>query len=161
MGKGGEHSLGQDFGVRYASAAVIGGHPLAGSRAPHAWVSVDGCSVSTLDLFGDHLTVLTGAYADPGPAAPHVRHLRLGVDFGDPDGDFAAAYALGPGDAVLVRPDGYVAWGGPVAGITPAIAELTEGIRRTLTGRPGRVGRLDLEGAEPFLYLVHETFQSE
>ena len=91
---------------------MLEGHPLAGSRAPHAWVVVDGRSVSTLDLFGDHLTVLTGAYADPGPVAPHVRSLALGRDFGDPDGEFAAAYALGPDDAVLVRPDGYVAWAG-------------------------------------------------
>ena len=125
MGKGGEHGLDQDFGVRYVSGAVLEGHPLAGSRAPHAWVVVDGRSVSTLDLFGDHLTVLTGAYTDPGPVAPHVRSLALGRDLGDPDGEFAAAYALGPDDAVLVRPDGYVAWGGPASGVDLAIAELT------------------------------------
>ena len=65
MGSDGEHALGQDFGVRYDSGAVLGGHALAGRRAPHAWVSVDGRSVSTLDLFGDRLTVLTGADAEP------------------------------------------------------------------------------------------------
>jgi hypothetical protein len=53
-----------------------------------------------------------------------VRWLTLGRDFGDPDGQFAAAYALGPEDAVLVRPDGYVAWGGPAVGIGPVIAAL-------------------------------------
>jgi putative polyketide hydroxylase len=125
MGKGAERAIGQDFGVRYVSGAVIEGHPLVGHRAPHAWVGVDGRSVSTLDLFGDQLTVLTGAYADPGPVGPHVRCLRLGQDFGDPNGNFAAAYGLGPEDAVLVRPDGYVAWGGPVGGVSSAIAELT------------------------------------
>ena len=125
MTKGGEHSIGQDFGVEYASDAVIAGHPLAGTRAPHAWVRVDGRSVSTLDLFGDHLTVLAGAYADLDPAAAHVRWLSLGRDFGDPDGRIAAAYALGPEDAMLVRPDGFVAWGGPVEEVGPAIARLT------------------------------------
>ena len=125
MGKGEEHSLDQDFGVEYASGAVSEGHVLAGRRAPHAWVNLEGRLVSTLDLFGDQLTVLTGAYADPGFAAPHVRCLRLGVDFADPTGEFAAAYGLGSGEAVLVRPDGYVAWAGPVASVRAAIAELT------------------------------------
>jgi hypothetical protein len=125
MEKGSEHSIGQDFGVKYASGAVIDGHPLAGTRAPHAWVRVDGRSVSTLDLFGDHLTVLAAAYADPDPGLPHVRWLTLGRDFGDPDGQFAAAYALGPEEAVLVRPDGYLAWGGPAVGIGQVIAALT------------------------------------
>ena len=30
--------LAHDFGVSYASGAVVGGTPLAGRRAPHAWV---------------------------------------------------------------------------------------------------------------------------
>ena len=36
-----------------------------GRRTPGS--AVDGRTVSTLDLFGDRLTVLTGAYADPDP----------------------------------------------------------------------------------------------
>ena len=52
--------------MRYDSGAVLGGHDLAGRRAPHAWVNVDGRTVSTLDLVGDRLTVLTGPAVDPG-----------------------------------------------------------------------------------------------
>ena len=49
----------------------------------------------------------------------------MGRDFLDPDGGFAAAYALGAEDAVLVRPDGYVAWAGPVVELDEAVAAVT------------------------------------
>ena len=51
--------LAHDFGVRYLSSAVVGGR-LAGRRAPHAWVAVQDRQISTLDLFADRLTLLTG-----------------------------------------------------------------------------------------------------
>ena len=38
--------------------------------------------------------------------------LVLDRDFTDPNGEFARPYALGPEDAELVRPDGYVYVGG-------------------------------------------------
>ncbi len=119
-----EEALRQDFGVCYASGAVVVGHHLAGRRAPHAWVRLGDRSASTLDLFGDHLTVLLGRAADPVPDRPHTRVLRLGQDFTDPDGTFAAAYALGSKEAVLVRPDGYVGWGGLAGGVVEAASVL-------------------------------------
>ena len=65
-GEGQRARINQDLGSRTPGCGVEG-HPLAGSRAPHALGLLDGRSVSTLDLFGDHLAVLTGAYADPEP----------------------------------------------------------------------------------------------
>ena len=124
-----EHALAQDFGVRYVSGAVLGDHVLTGLRAPHAWVSVERRSVSTLDLVGDRLTVLTGSGFDPGSALPHLTVLTLGRDFLDPDGEFAAAYALGADEAVLVRPDGFVAWAGPVAQVTEAAQTMVGRVR--------------------------------
>ena len=53
-------ALAQDFGVVYQSAAMLGPGPLVGHRAPHAWITVDGRSASSLDLFDGRLTVLTG-----------------------------------------------------------------------------------------------------
>ena len=102
--------------MRYQSGTVLGGG-LAGRRAPHAWVRVGGRTVSTLDLFGDWLTLLTGPAAerwraqaaDLATSGPAVT-LTLGRELLDPTGEFAAAYGLGPDDAILVRPDGYVAW---------------------------------------------------
>ena len=37
--------------------------------------------------------------------------FSLGVELGDPTGELVARYGLGDRGAVLVRPDGYVAWG--------------------------------------------------
>jgi putative polyketide hydroxylase len=125
MGADGAHAMVQDFGVRYASGAVLAGHHLAGLRAPHAWVELDGRTVSTLDLFGDRLTVLTGGETIPAPSGVRVSVLALGRDFTDPSGGFAAAYQLGSGDAVLVRPDGQVAWGGPLADLDGAVGAVT------------------------------------
>lgn len=51
--------------------------------------------------------------------------MRLGRELSDPEGVFAAAYGLDYSTAVLVRPDGYVAWSGPIAGISAAIRQLT------------------------------------
>jgi 2-polyprenyl-6-methoxyphenol hydroxylase-like FAD-dependent oxidoreductase len=125
VGADGAHAVIQDFGVRYDSPAVLAGHALAGLRAPHAWVEVDGRSVSTLDLFGDRLTVLTGGKVLPVPSGVPMTVLALGPDFTDPTGAFAAAYGLGSADAVLVRPDGYVVWGGPLTGLDEAAAAVT------------------------------------
>jgi putative polyketide hydroxylase len=75
-----------------------------GTRAPHIWI---GERVSTLDLFGKNFVLLAGpegaawsSYA--GKCEFH--HIE--------DPAFAAAYGIGPEGAVLVRPDGYVAWRG-------------------------------------------------
>jgi len=114
---------------RLTQAAEGTGHTgtegLVGGRAPHAWVAVDGRTVSTLDLFGDWFTVLTGSTAPAVPVLPHVVSLRLGHELTDPDQTFAAAYGLAGDDAMIVRPDGYVAWRGPAAEARAAIGQLT------------------------------------
>jgi 2-polyprenyl-6-methoxyphenol hydroxylase-like FAD-dependent oxidoreductase len=110
--------LAQDFGVTYTSSAIIGGSRLAGRRAPHAWIVVQDRRISTLDLFGDRLTLLTGpdgerwrseAAAVAANGVPIVSY-SVAREFADPDGAFAEAYGVGREGAVLVRPDGYVAW---------------------------------------------------
>jgi putative polyketide hydroxylase len=125
QGEGVDSALAQDFGVRYASSAILGNAGLVGGRAPHAWVAVDGRTVSTLDLFGDWFTVLAGSTARAVPILPHVVTLRMGQELTDLDGTFAAAYRLAGEDAIIVRPDGYVAWRGPAAEVSWAIGQLT------------------------------------
>ncbi|HSU36616.1 MAG TPA: FAD-dependent oxidoreductase [Propionibacteriaceae bacterium] len=125
QGEGVDSALAQDFGVRYASSAILGASGLVGGRAPHAWVAVNGRTVSTLDLFGDRFTVLAGSTAPVVPVLPHVVTLRVGYELTDPDGAFAAAYGLAGDDAIIVRPDGYVAWSGRAAEVSPAIGQLT------------------------------------
>ena len=124
-----------DFGVVYPvpgagtppvpESALPGAVP--GARAPHAWVERAGRRVSMLDLYGDRLTLVTGP---SGAAWRHaadeladhgfpVAAVTLGLDLGDPTGTAARAYDLGPGSAVLVRPDGHIAWR---ADAPPAVA---------------------------------------
>jgi hypothetical protein len=85
-----------------------------GERAPHAWVRHGGRHCSTLDLFDGTLTLLTGtdgrlwAHAARAVTGVPFRMLVAGRDVRGPA--LASRYALGPGAAVLVRPDGRVAW---------------------------------------------------
>jgi 2-polyprenyl-6-methoxyphenol hydroxylase-like FAD-dependent oxidoreductase len=118
-----------DLGARVRSRAVIAedgadesvyvdpresrGRP--GTRAPHLWVQRDGQRVSTLDLAGDRFVLFAGPQADAwSEAAPgtEVEVHRVGAPGGlaDPEGAFLDAYGITPTGAVLVRPDGVVAW---------------------------------------------------
>ena len=93
-----------------------------GSRAPHLWIERHGPSttlgagqrVSTLDLFGRGFALLTtaggAAWVDASRAA--ARQFN-GLDFDAHvirSDEFAAAYGIGDNGAVLVRPDGFIAW---------------------------------------------------
>jgi putative polyketide hydroxylase len=83
-----------------------------GHRAPHVWLDEE-CTKSTLDLFGDGFVVLTDNAGRPqaddaisGPRQPTIPARVVA-----PDNDaWTAAYGVGRGGAILVRPDGYVAW---------------------------------------------------
>lgn len=132
--------LAHDFGVHYLSPAVIGGR-LAGWRAPHAWVTVQDRQVSTIDLFADRLTLLTGPdgerwraeAADLADEGVRIVSYSVGREFADPGGAFAAAYGLGPDGAVLVRPDGYVAWDSTDASGLAAAVQTVIGVRELVS----------------------------
>ena len=91
-----------------------------GTRAPHFWLERRGEQISTLDLFGQNFTLLAGPEGNAWTEA--ARHVAkpLGIDLDvhridengltDPAGGFCAAYGITPSGAVLVRPDGFVAW---------------------------------------------------
>lgn len=122
--------LSEDFGVVYRSDVVIpdtsagsspgdagrGARP--GARAPHAEVDVQGRRISTLDLFDGRLTLLTGGRTTAWDRAAHelvatglpIAALGIGRDLPDPDGTLARLFGIGDTGAVLVRPDGHVAW---------------------------------------------------
>ncbi|WP_434212208.1 FAD-dependent oxidoreductase [[Pseudomonas] boreopolis] len=106
-----------DIGYAGSSLAVEAparGHGLkAGDRAPDALLrGAAGQPRRLFDLFaGPHWTLL-GHRADRAsvPARAGVRVHAIGPDgdLFDESGRFAEAYAVAPGDWVLVRPDGYV-----------------------------------------------------
>jgi putative polyketide hydroxylase len=117
------------FGYRHVSSAVAlepdddsaplenpeqpTGRP--GSRAPHVPLRRGSAEVSTRDLFGRHFVLLTGPAAYKWIAATvdldlRIDLYRLGTDIEDPEGLFVKAYGITDEGAVLVRPDGFVAW---------------------------------------------------
>jgi hypothetical protein len=128
------------FGAVYDSAAIVPDgtaaevpadpvvdyRPIArpGHRAPHAWLTLpDGRRASTIDLYGDGFVLLTAArgWADAAAgSSPAIRAVVLGTDATPEDSDtFEEHHGIGTNGAVLVRPDGYVAWrsgAGPVGG---------------------------------------------
>jgi hypothetical protein len=50
-----------------------------------------------------------GAAAEAVNGSPLVS-LRCDADFEDPTGTFHDLYGIGPDGAVLIRPDGHIAW---------------------------------------------------
>jgi hypothetical protein len=136
-----------EIGYMYHSSAILSedtsdeqvhGDPVAnggrpGARAPHVWLSRSGERVSTLDLFGRSFVLLAGA--DGGAWCAAARGLpldcyRLGEDLED-DGLFADAYGISPSGAVLVRPDGFIAWRAHAIASDPESA-LTQALRTLL-----------------------------
>jgi putative polyketide hydroxylase len=91
-----------------------------GTRAPHLWLEQRGEQISTLDLFSRNFTLLAGCDGDAWIDAARDTAKQLGVDLDvhkigtngltDPSGEFPAAYGITTSGALLVRPDGFVAW---------------------------------------------------
>lgn len=94
-----------------------------GHRLPHAWLEVKGARVSTHDLLDDHASFLLianaegGAWCQAARAIAQERGLRLRAvrvaadgDALDTDRSWATLSDIGAAGAVLVRPDGMIAW---------------------------------------------------
>lgn len=125
------------LGYRYPVGAVAGadaagpvvpeafgstGEP--GSRAPHQWLLRAGVKLSTLDLYEQAMVLLTGPEGGAWHAgarraadalAVPLDTYRIGSGAEDdlapePGADFAELHGVRPEGAVLVRPDGFVAW---------------------------------------------------
>jgi putative polyketide hydroxylase len=118
------------FGYRYRSSAILGGpgdgasvlppHALTGqpgTRAPHLAAKLDGRDLSTIDLYGRHFVLLAGrGGAAWVTAARRVAHrlmvpidaYRFVTELIAPEGE--AAHGIAEDGALLVRPDGFVAW---------------------------------------------------
>lgn len=102
-----------------------------GRRAPHAWVvsTDDGSRTSLLDHFDGRFTLLTIGADDPLASVASDLGVEAVVvgEHGvllDAEGQVAEVYGLEPGDAVLVRPDGFVAWRQHAGQGGPPLAEI-------------------------------------
>jgi 2-polyprenyl-6-methoxyphenol hydroxylase-like FAD-dependent oxidoreductase len=139
-----------ELGNRYRSASVIPDDPAddgqphidprvaqgrPGTRGPHVVLERGGKEMSILDLYGSRFVLVAGpggeAWANAAKAAAKsvnvpldAYHLGGTGKLTDPKGTFHTAYGITPAGAVLVRPDGYVAWRAKDAsGATPAAME--------------------------------------
>ena len=120
------------FGARYQSQAVVpdgskapevsdpvteyvpSAHP--GCRAPHVGLESKDRRISTIDLLGRGFVLLAapgGSFwrsAASQHGLPRIDVWVLGEDILESEDSGMTAYGVGDGGAVLVRPDGYVAW---------------------------------------------------
>ena len=116
-----ENDLNIELGYCYRSAAVVSegdgpahenpreskGRP--GTRAPHLFLPAAGGTISTLDLFGRNFVLLAGPEGQAWCEC--AQQLKAELDIHRMDaGAFPDAYGITPSGAVLVRPDGFVAW---------------------------------------------------
>ena len=142
-----EDDLRVELGYRYRSAAVcpveqtgdgVHTHPrescaMPGTRAPHLTVRRYGAEISTLDLFGRDFVLLCGrrgqawSRAAPGAAKQYgiglqsyVTDTADGIQFAE--GNLDSRLGIESEGAVLVRPDGFVAWRSRTAQANPGEA---------------------------------------
>ena len=132
------HSIGQSLGFTYERGAVIPDGTLPprqsarvytpsdrpGSRFPHLWLDL-ARTQSTLDWFDRDLVLVTGPLADEWREAGRAVSERIGVPIGVrtlPATDGADGILMGLRGAVLVRPDGHVAWRMPWTPTDPVVA---------------------------------------
>jgi tetracenomycin A2 monooxygenase-dioxygenase len=127
------------FGYRYPAGAFVDDgrqgtagpddlfedpcHPSGrpGSRAPHLVVTYGGAPASTSDLFADRWVLVSGpegnGWSDAvrGSSAGRAlgvmwRGMQPAGDLEDVTNGFSTVYGVGSGGAVLIRPDGFIAW---------------------------------------------------
>lgn len=142
------HSIGQSLGFSYVSGAVIQDgtvkQPLnsrfyepsdrPGGRFPHVWLDT-ARKHSTLDWFERDFVLVTGALGDAWQDAARVVQSRLEMPLITkvlPYAPTNAGIHIGLRGAVLVRPDGHVAWrmpympDDPVEALTVAVKAILQ-----------------------------------
>ncbi|TEY63937.1 hypothetical protein BOTCAL_0149g00210 [Botryotinia calthae] len=98
---------------------LLDGRP--GTRLPHLWTMYEGKRISTLDLCGKKLIVMTGtkgeAWIDAAKSISETPAIKISAYSTGPNGDlitetnmFETTTGMSPQGAILVRPDGFIAW---------------------------------------------------
>lgn len=131
-----------DLGFVYESSAVIPdgaavGTARPGARAPHMWMGSEMLRTSTLDLFGPRFTLLAGSRDGAWVAAAESIGRERGIPMAQRrmfDPTWHSLYDVEETGAVLVRPDGHIAWRKAEAAADHS-AELGTALS-TIVGRP-------------------------
>ncbi len=99
-------------------------HPTAqhgepGTHAPHVMLEHDGCPIPTIDLYRGVWTLLTGEHDTRWCKATQQLSFRLHINslgengLADVGGRWYEDFGVGTEGAVLIQPDGFVAWRSP------------------------------------------------
>ena len=137
--------MGNEFSFGYDSAAIVpdGTEPpqvdnatedyiptaRPGHRAPHLELEGPDGRFSILNLFEKKMVLLAGHEGTPwvDGAKGAANDVPLGAwcigpdgDFKDPDNNWLEAYGIEPSGALMVRPDGHVAWRSAAGNNDPA-----------------------------------------
>jgi hypothetical protein len=157
-----------ELGYRYHSRALDddGGadlhenpsHPSAnpGFRAPHVWIQYKGRRISSIDLLGKDYVVFAGPDGEAWCRAARAVSGKLGIavdayrigphdDMIGGDSRFAEAYRLAGSAAVLMRPDGFIAWrtGAAEGDAERSLSEILSRILcREIAPAPSRIGAM-------------------
>lgn len=128
--------LGMELGTVYTSTAIVDDGTLPpevadtysdyvpvgrpGHRAPHVWVGLRGEKLSTIDLIGPEFSVLTGPQGEAWRRITTETSAEFGLktpcyvvgstELVDVENKFLERYGVSEDGAVLVRPDGFVAF---------------------------------------------------
>jgi len=142
------------FGYRYRSAAIIQDIPddgarvedptrptgRPGTRGADVTLEYKGKRVSLLDLIGRDFVLVTARDGAPWARAGMtlayecgipLTLYRIGADLLDVDGYWAERYGVTDAGAVLIRPDGYIAWRARTAA-SSAFTTLREAFSRVM-----------------------------
>jgi putative polyketide hydroxylase len=115
------------MGYRYRSAAVQSEAPddarptdnplhpsgCPGTRLAHASVTREGRALSTIDLVGGGFVLFAGPDGEAWAEAARglkLQAFRFGAELGGDASAFLARTGVGRDGAVLIRPDGFIAW---------------------------------------------------
>jgi 2-polyprenyl-6-methoxyphenol hydroxylase-like FAD-dependent oxidoreductase len=151
--------IGLDLGVHYEVAGafiadavpapavadpVVEYRPCAkpGYRAPHLWVLQRGQRLSLIDVLAQEFVLLSAARSTDWEEAVATVRRQSGVpirhysvvaagDLEPINGSFTELYGIGDDGAVLVRPDGHVAWRSP-CGLPQPAQVLNSALRQIL-----------------------------
>jgi putative polyketide hydroxylase len=146
--------FGVAFGYRYRSAAILQDLPedgamiespmeptgRPGTRGAHVAFEHKGKQISSLDLIGRDFVLLTGPEGAPWARAGTtlaysygvpLSIYRVGADLLDVNRKWSERYGVTAAGAVLLRPDGYIAWRARTAASSP-LTTLREALERIM-----------------------------
>jgi hypothetical protein len=112
-----DDAAGPEQDIALVAREELTGEP--GTRVPHLWLERQGGHISSLDLLDGRFVLLAGpdgaawckaASTAAGRLGIGVAAFQLGADLIDTDNKWQAKMGVAPDGAILLRPDGFVAW---------------------------------------------------